>query len=276
MFHTGYPDTVSLQIESLEEQFDDIHSRLVTELTEVGTLVEEVLQALTKLPFAFRKQYQDTIQSMLPNLETKDRISSLFHLLNPLFTFIDYELLKHLVSKFGSSKLKGDMSVYIEKVQLFKKATTVSELIEYWPGLELPESNYSRFTAKIGGDPGAYTLEELDNFRRKFFCHLKLSDFVSVSILMLLEHTNSFIAIWLIPTTIVPELKEAFNQMDNVFCQDEHILELSVDERISHQENVRLEELTSVDEPVLIIEPVSASTRVCHSLYVSYHKLITV
>ena len=138
------------RIEALEEQFHDIHSRLVTELSaNEGASVEQVLQALTMLPFAFRKQYQDTIQTMLPKLETKDHISSLFHLLNPLFTFIDYELLKHLVSKFGSSKLREDMLVYVENVQLFKKATTISELIEYWPGLELPESNYSRLRAKL-------------------------------------------------------------------------------------------------------------------------------
>ena len=181
----GYGDTVLSLIEALEEQFHDIHSRLVTELSaNKGISVEQVLQVLTMLPFAIRKQYQDTIQTMLPKLETKDRISSLFHLLDPLFTFIDYELLKHLVTKFGSSKLKEDMLAYIEKVQLFKRVTTVSELIEYWPGLELPESNYSRLRAKLGDDPGTFTLEELDKFRRNLFSHLRLSDFVSAAILV--------------------------------------------------------------------------------------------
>ena len=272
LVHVGYGDDVSLQIESLEEQFDNIHSRLVTELTEGGTSVEEVLQALTKLPFAFRKQYQDTIKVMLPDLETKDRISSLFNLLNPLFTFIDYELLKHIVSKFGSSKLKEDISVYIEKVQLFKKATTVSELIEYWPGMEVPESNYSRLRAKIGHDPGTYTTEELDNFRRKFFSQLRLSDFVSVSILMLLECTNSFIAIWRIPAVVIPELVEAFSQMDITFCLAEHIVELSVDERTLYQKDVQLEPtcMTSVDESITMAS-VSASTHVNNcTLHVSY------
>ena len=181
----GYGDTVLSLIEALEEQFHDIYSQLVTELSaNKGISVEQVLQVLTMLPFAIRKQYQDTIQTMLPKLETKDRISSLFHLLDPLFTFIDYELLKHLVTKFGSSKLKEDMLAYIEKVQSFKRVTTVSELIEYWPGLELPESNYSRLRAKLGDDPGTFTLEELDKFRRNLFSHLRLSDFVSAAILV--------------------------------------------------------------------------------------------
>ena len=269
--HAGYSDNVLLQIESLEEQFDNIHSRLVTELTEGGTSVEEVLQALTKLPFAFRKQYQDTIKVMLPDLETKDRISSLFNLLNPLFTFIDYKLLKHLVTKFGNTRLKEDMLIYVERVQLFKKATTVSELVEYWPGLEVPQSNYSRLRAKIGDDPGTYTLEELDNFRRKFFSHMRLSDFVSVSILILLEHANSFVAIWRIPAVVVPELIGAFSQMDSILFQAEHILELSVDERTLYQKNIWLEStyMTSVDESVNMAST-HVSNYACQIFYIMY------
>ena len=111
---------MSSRIEKLEKQFDNIHKRLVTELSEGGTSVLQILQVLTRLPIAFRRQYEDAIRGILPDLLKKDVIH-VFMLLNPLFTFIDYELLSHLVSKFGSSKLKEDMLLYVEKVQLFKK-----------------------------------------------------------------------------------------------------------------------------------------------------------
>ena len=236
-----------------------------------GISVEQVLQALTMLPFAIRKQYQDTIQTMLPNLETKDRISSLFNLLDPLFTFIDYELLKHLVTKFGSSKLKEDMLAYVEKVQLFKRATTVSELIEYWPGLELPESNYSWLRAKIGDAPGTFTLEELDKFRRNFFSNLRLSNFVSASILMQLERTNSFIAMWLIPSVVVPELIETISQVDivNIFFHAKQLLQLSVDKKTLYQRNVHLKStcMTSLNKSVMESQSLSVSTPVSHWIY---------
>lgn len=243
------------QIEALEEQFRDIHGRLVTELsTNEGISIDQVLQALTMLPFAIRRQYQDTIQTMLPDLESEDRISSLFDLLHPLFSFIDYELLKHLVSKFGSPRLKEEMTVYAEKVQLFKRVTTISDLVEYWPGLELPESNYSRLRAKIGGDPGTYTLEELDKFRRTFFGQMRLSEFVSASILLQLERSNSFVAMWLIPTVVVPELVEATKQQlgtVNVFFQEEQVLQLSVDKQTLY-----------TDERAMESQPPSVSTHV--------------
>ena len=256
---------MSSRIEKLEEQFDDIHDRLVTELSEGGTTVEQILRALTKLPFAFRKQYEDTIQNMLPDLETKDVISNLFHLLNPLFTFIDYKLLSHLVSKFGSSKLKEDVSSYVEIVQLFNKETTISELVEYWPGLEVPHVNYNKLRAKLGDDPKMYTLEELDNFRRKFFNHLRLSDFVSISILMLLEPSSSFVAVWYVPTVIVCELMEAVRRMDGIFIQDEHILELSLDDRTLYQRNVP-------SEGTAVINPFLAPTHVSYFLLLVVQK----
>ena len=260
-FIIGFLHTVSSQIETLEEQFDDIHDCLVTELSEGGaTSVDKLLQALTKLPFAFRKEYESTVQYMLPDLEKKNIVRNLFLRLNPLFTFIDYKLLEHLVSKFGSPELKGNMLSYVEKVQLFKKVTTVSELMDYWPGLEVPHVNYNRLRAKFEHDPRTYTLENLDSFRRKFFNHLRLSEFISVSILMLLEPASSFFAEWFVPTVIVPELMEAFGHMDKTFFQVEQLIELSLDESMLYQRNVLSE--SAVNESGMSL--LSASTHVSY------------
>ena len=155
---------MSEKIEALEEQFSALHDQFLLELTNGGVSVKRLLQALTLLPLILRKQYESTIQSMLPELENREVVDNIFHRLNPLITFIDYKLLQHLVSKFGSANLKKDMTSYVERVQLFKKVTTVSELINYWPGLEVPGVNYSILRAKLKDDPETYTLEELDCF----------------------------------------------------------------------------------------------------------------
>ena len=256
LFLIGFPVDVSERIESLEEQFGALHDRFLMELSNRGVSVDRLLQALTLLPLTLRKQYESTIQSMLPELENREVIRNIFHRLNPLLTFIDYKLLQHLVSKFGSAELKMEMMSYVEKVQLFKKVTTVSELIDYWPGLEVPEVNYSKLRAKFDGDPRTYTLEKLDYFRGKFFNHLRLSEFVSVSILMLLEHTNSFIATWFVPTVVVPELIKGFSEMDSTFFQIEQVLKLSLDERILYQRNI-------LSKGESLMNPALASTHVC-------------
>ena len=230
-----FPLDVSKRIETLEDQFDCLHDRLVTELSERGTSVERVLRTLTRLPLSFRKEYESTIQSMLPELEKREVIDNLFYRLNPLFTFIDYELLQHLVSKFGSQELKQEMMSYTTKVQLFKKITIISELIDYWPGLKVPQIDHQKLRAKFEDDPKSYTLEKLDYFRNRFYSELRLSEFVAVSILMLIKSANSFIAMWFVPTVVVEELIEAIDKMNKTFLQDEHILELLLDERILYQ-----------------------------------------
>ena len=252
------PLDVPLWIKTLVEEFDCLHERLVNEISEGGTPVKQVLRALTRLPFTFRTEYESKIQSMLPEIEERRVIDNLFYRLNPLFTFIDYELLQHLISKFGSQELKREMASYTEKVQLFKKVTTIGELIDCWPGLEVPPIDYKRLRAKFADDPKSYTLEKLDSFRNRFYSKIRRSEFVTVSILMLVESTNSFIAVWFIPTVAVQELIEAISQIDRTFFQTEQILELSLGERIMYQRSVAAEYMTLS----AAMEPLSAFTHV--------------
>ena len=245
-----------MKIDALEEQFSCLHKRLVNELSKGDTSVEEVLQVLTMLPLKLRREYESRIQNMLPELEDKKLVHNLFCHLNPLFTFIDYELLQYLVSKFGSQGLKQEMTSYTEKVQLFKKVTTIDELINHWPGLEAP-IDYKTLRAKFADDPKSYTLEKLDSFRNQFYGKIRRSEFVTVSILMLVQPASSFIAVWFIPTIAVQELTEAISQIDRTFFQTEQILELSLGQRTLYQRSVVAECMISS-----AMEPVSAFTNV--------------
>ena len=216
------------RIETLESQFDGLHQRLMSEITENEALSGmELLRALTMLPVSLRKEYESSIQQMLPTLESKNTITELFLRLNPLFVFIDYGLLDHLISKFGSPVLKGDMKSYVSKVKVFMRETTVADLMDYWPGEEHPHMNYSDLKAKFSNDPRSYTLERLNNFRRKFCCKLRLSEFIFG--LILLEAGESFYATWLVPSIVAPELRKAINEIDENFYQEEHVLMISLD-----------------------------------------------
>ena len=260
----GFQLDVSERIETLDEQFRGLHDRLLRELASGGVSVDDLLQALTLLSFAFSQQYESTIQSMLPNLEKEEVVRKLFLRLNPLFTFIDFKLLQHLVSKFGSPELKKDMTSYAEQVQLFKKVTTISDLIDCWPGLKVPEIDHKELRAKFKDDSKSYTLEKLDYFRNRFYSELRLSQFVAVSILALLKSTNSFVAVWFVPTVVVQELIEAFGQMDSTFFQAEEILEISLDEKMLYQRSISSECTTSS-----VMRPLSAYTHVRIDVYIN-------
>ena len=222
------------KIEVLEEQFDDLHQRLMSELTE-GECCSgiELLRALTMLPISVRKEYESSIQQMLPTLEGRGTITEVFLRLSPLFIFIDYGLLEHLVLKFGSTKLKEDMSSYVSTVRVFMRETTVGELMNYWPGDEQPHVNYSKLKAKFSNDPKTYTLERLNNFRRMFCSKVRLSEFIFG--LIMFEAAESFFAVWLVPTVVVPELMKAASEIDEGFYQMEHVLMVSLDQELLYQ-----------------------------------------
>ena len=186
------------------------------------------------LPIAFRKEYESAVQQLLPPAKSGDDNStsvvnsSVFLPFTPLFVFIDYDLLNHIISMFGSTQLKNEMSLYIENVQVFMRETTVGDLIDHWPGCEVSNLNYAKLKAKFKDDPMTYTLERLNKFRRRFCGQVRLSELLFC--LISLESTESFLATWIIPTVVVPELTEAIQQLDESFYQEEHITSVFKDE----------------------------------------------
>ena len=183
---------------------------------------------------AVKIMYDNKIQNMLPDLEKKDTVNALFFRLNPLLTFIDYELLEHLISEFGSQNLKHDMSSYVRGLKLFKKEATVGDLIGDWPGDVIAHEggNYKELMAKFEGDPNNYTLENLDNFRLNYFSKLRLSEFISVIILECVKETKSFYAVWRIPAVIAPDIIEAARHVESSFYVKEAVVMVSLDTKV--------------------------------------------
>ena len=104
---------IAKHINTLQRQFHGLHRRFLSELKERRVSVDDVLTELTLLPIECCKEYESLIQQKLPILEESTRITTLFNRLNPLFTFIDYGLLQHLISNLGSTELNEDMTSYI-------------------------------------------------------------------------------------------------------------------------------------------------------------------
>jgi hypothetical protein len=217
----------------LEKRFKELHKQTLLELTEKRVQVDEFFSSLTMLPIAFRREYESAIQRMLlptaeDSINTRVVSADHFRQLSPLFTFIDCGLLKHIISDFGGTTLKEDMSQYVDDVKVFMKETRVGDLMEYWPGDEIPQLNrmYSKMIAKFKGDPQTYTLENVDGFRRRFCSYVRLSDFLCG--LVSFEPSESFFVVWIIPTAIAPQLTEAISKIDEAFFQEEHILTVAV------------------------------------------------
>ena len=220
---------IAKHIDTLQRQFRGIHRRFRSELNERRVSVDDVVAELTLLPIECCKEYESLIQQKLPMLEESTRITTLFNRLNPLFTFIDYGLLQHLISNLGSTELKEDVTSYVDAVQEFMHQTTVGDVINHWPGDEESHASFSKLRAKFNDDPKTYTLERLNNFRRKFCSRVRLSEFIFG--LISLEPSESFFVTWLIPTVVVTQLSKSIHQIEHSFYESEHILSISINEK---------------------------------------------
>ena len=183
------------------------------------------------LPISFRLEYEAAIQKLLPDIEGRKTIPELFLRLNPFFTFIDYNLLKYLVSEFGSEELRRKMSLYVDEIQTFMKKTTVGELMQHFPGAEIHPEHFSKLWTKIHDDPRTYTLEKLNHLRRNLCSALRLSEVLFN--LVRIEASRSFFIGWLIPidTEKISEVAQRVSGMDTFFKKN-NILMVVVDEKL--------------------------------------------
>ena len=222
-------DLIISFIHDLEHQFRQIHESLLTELEDNKVSVPKMLRSLTLLPIEIRIEYKSAITEIFPVLRRESSIGDLFYHLSPLVDFLGYGLLKYIIDMFGSKVLKKKMVSYSDDVLVFMKKTTVKQLMSVWPGQQEIPPTFSKLRAKIDEDPSAYTLYDLDQLRKRFCSGVKLSDIVLV--LIGLETSNSFIAEWLIPSALIPQLIESARELDYGFYLQKRVLKMSVDEK---------------------------------------------
>ena len=181
------------------------------------------------------------MSSLLPStctpmqqIESPWLINQLFNEMDTLFTFMNYNLLQNLISEFGNSNLKANMTSYEHEMQTFMTETTVCEAMPYWPIPYWPddvtsETNFSLLWTKFSNNPKTYTLEKLNTFRIQLCSSVNLS-YVFIN-LRLLEPSTSFYVAWSVPTAIVPKLTTAIQCMEETFFEEQNLLTIFLSEK---------------------------------------------
>ena len=168
---------VSEQMEKLEDTFQSLFHRLIKELEQEEAVC--LIERLSRLPITLKSEYQSDILKIMPALQRMKRTSEVFLILGNLMSFVDPALLKYIVSVFGSIDLKKDFEEYDSNLQQFKQRTTVHQLQSCWPGQQSTSLEFEVLKSKFEITPDQYTLEMLDQLRRRYCSEVKLSDAVS-------------------------------------------------------------------------------------------------
>ncbi len=174
---------------------------------------------LTYLPASIRSDHYEFIQESLSTIKKAKDIEELFLYLNLYWSFIDCNLLQHLIGTFGSEGLQVQMDSYVADLVRFRKSTTVAQFAKHWPKFGCkkdPPPHFSELRAKLPNDPSSCTLEYVEKLRidfcREFF--LSRSALVLAGII-----PGSVIVVWYVPSSITPRLDSDLSKYEGKLFQ---------------------------------------------------------
>ena len=220
---------VKQQVKQLESRFLDLAYCTYVELLDKSINVDHFHGWLITLDVSRKREHQEFIESFEKGTDLSDSWTKL----SSYWDFLNFDLLEHVVTGFGSENLKKKMESYESDLQSFRKATRVCDFIACWPvrGQTPPESELREFVAKVDYQWDHCTLEDLDMLEgvitRKFFLPkfaLRLREIKPGSVRI----------IWLIPAPFVRGLQEAIESTSNEFFMEQKIETITIVGRVCY------------------------------------------
>lgn len=199
------------EIQALNTRFSEIFRKFKLELRakriSATTIAKHLIQLEPELKIEQLREVKITLSHGMPT----DR---LFSQLGPFFTFTNYNLLELLIKEYGSTQLWLDMVTYVRNMEEFMSNTKVHEVMHYWPEGKVCYAGFSQLWIKLTpSNASTYTLKELHELQTKLCTEIKLSKtFINLG---WLEPSSSIDAVWLVPTEVTCELKNAITNVDN-------------------------------------------------------------
>ena len=220
--------SIKQQVKQLQDHFIRLAYCTYEELADIGISVHNVHAWLTSLNVFQQREHQDFINDHLTNIEKGTHLSNLWARLGTYWNFLNFDLLEHLVSRFGSENLKQKMESYKCDLLSFRKATRICDFIDCWPERvePPPERELREFVAKVGYHWENCTLEDLDMLEgvitRRFFQPRFLLQLREIK-------PGSIMIMWLIPAPFVKGLQEAIESTSSEFFMEQKIETITVD-----------------------------------------------
>ena len=220
--------SVKEHVKRLEYSFLELGECTYKVLIEKGIDVHRFRAGLLSLDISRKYEHQEFIHNHLMNVDHEMTFTDLWARLANYWDFLNFDLLEHVISKFGGEDLKQQMKSYKSNLQHFRKATRVCDFITCWParGQTPPETELREFVAKVGYHWENCTLEDLERLAgvitRKFFLPkfaLRLKEILPGSICIT----------WLIPVQFVKGLKEAIGTTSSTFFVEQEIETITID-----------------------------------------------
>ncbi len=233
-FFTGQIE-LKKQVQSLDEEFTDLVVTFVDHLVEKRTSIYDVKKHIRFIPGYVGASITPLWCNLKPKLEKITEIDEFLELLNfNLWNFLDYEMLKYLITKCKVHHMSQEIERYVVKIDHFKRTTLVIPFIKCWDGhkLETIPDSVAELVVKcdIKEDITKFTLSRLDDLRHYILknCVPLLSHFASVLYYHKMSE-GSICVSWLFPERFSLILKNRIQDISLILAQY-HIVWVKINE----------------------------------------------
>ena len=175
-YHSGptRPHSVEDQVHYLDSTFRNLVNEAYQEVN--GKMEpSDFLSRVTCLPVSDRTQHRSFIKKNLTNIPHSATFVNIWTILNLYWDFLNYGLLEHVITNFGSEDLKQQMQDYVSELSTFKQTTRLCDFIESWPCRDdgPPEDRLKKVVVKMKHEWSQCTLRDVESFKKalvhKFF-----------------------------------------------------------------------------------------------------------
>ena len=187
------------------KKFESLVLSCLCELEETQLGLRKFRTSLMLLPASIKHEHTAFLKENLPTFLKAENLEEIFMHLNLYWNFIDYSLLDYIVDRFCGADLKKDMHEYKLELGVFRRVTTISQVIGSWPGRVDPPPSFTEFTSTLDRDASTFTLEELEELRVKICNEFSLSNFI---LMFRGVVKGSLVITWFVPTAIVAKLRD--------------------------------------------------------------------
>ena len=218
---------IKAKIKVFEDRFIDLRTSTCKELVNKGTSPQDLRITLMSLPREASDQHEKFIIDKYHIFEEAKTIEEIFVHLNFYLNFLNYNLLAHIIRNLRLSKnLRRKMNSYCEDIKLFQKETMTSDIIPHLVRKSTSLKGFSKLELDIDIDTHTTSLEDLEELRKQFANEFLLPDF---ALLLANIKKSSLLVVFLVPSAVVPTLKQEVKRKESDFFSKLHIIEISVD-----------------------------------------------
>ena len=221
------PHTVEDQVQYFESKF---RTFVLETYQEINSKMDPsaFLSCITCLPVSVRTQHRSFIEEKLTNIPPPVTFAKIWTILNLYWDFLNYGLLEHVISNFGSEDLKQNMQEYVHELSVFKQTTRLCDFIECWPCRddEPPEDRLKKVVVKMRHEWSQCTLKDVESFKKALVHKFFLPEF---DILLQKAERGCVCVTWLTSPSIATMLQQNLANIETEFFKKHAIDAVTID-----------------------------------------------